>query len=84
MSDLLADFLASILQAEGCPNPGQVAAKAAADLRRARLVDQWALLRAQIQADPCRDYKVIKARYGCPVSFIYRVWNERGSGASLS
>lgn len=84
MGDFLTDFLASILQEQGCPNPGQVAEKAAADLRRARLVDRWALLRAQIQADPCRDYKVIRERYGCPISFIYRVWNERGSGASLS
>lgn len=84
MSDFLTTFLASILREQECPNPDQVAAKAAADLRKAKIVDRCAVLRAQIQADPCRDYKVIKARYGCTVSFIYRVWNERGSGTSLS
>ena len=85
MGDFLTDFLASILQEEGVTNAREVAAKAAADLRKARFVDQRALARIQIQADPCRDYKVIMRRYHVPQVFVYRVWRSLGfSGDSQS
>jgi len=38
-SDFLTTFLASILHEQGCPNPREVAQKAADDLLRAKLAD---------------------------------------------
>lgn len=39
MEDFLTDFLAILLHEQGVANPREVAAKAADDLRRAKLVD---------------------------------------------
>ena len=74
MSDFLTSFLATILKCEGCPNHEAVAKKAAEDLRKAKIVDPMAVKRAQILADPCRDWKVIKRRYQAGRTFIYKCW----------
>lgn len=81
MSDFLTDFLASILAEEGCPNPREVAAKAAADLRKFKIIRPFAVVRAQIQADPCRDYKVIMRRYHVSRGFVFQCWNSQSQEA---
>ena len=43
-------------------------------LDRIEAINHRAILRHQIQNDPCRDYKVIKLRYHVPTSFVYQSW----------
>ena len=81
MSDFLVTFLASILEEQGVVDPSGVARKAAADLRKSKMVDPLAIARAQILADPCTDYKIIMRRYHCSQGFVYKVWNSRRSVA---
>lgn len=77
-ADFLTAFLASILAEQGVADPVGVASRAAADLRKARLVDPMAEKRAAILADPCRDYRVIMRRYHVSQVFVYRVWRGLG------
>lgn len=81
MADFLTDFLASILQEEGVSNAREVAAKAAADLRRVKVIEPFGVVRAQIQADPCRDYKVIMRRYHVSRGFVFQCWNSQSQEA---
>lgn len=81
MPDFLATFLASILAEQGVADPQRTAERAAADLRKAKVVDAAAITRLQILADRETDWRVLKRRYHCSRSFIYKVWNSRGSAA---
>lgn len=40
-------------------------------------IDPYVVIRLQIAADPCRDWRVIQRRYRVSRGFIYRVWSER-------
>lgn len=42
----------------------------------AKLVDNRAVLRAQIRADKETDYKVLIRRYHCSPQTVYRAWSE--------
>lgn len=46
------------------------------ELARLEVLDQRAILRRQIQADKCRDYKVVSLRYHCAPNTVYRAWAE--------
>lgn len=39
--------------------------------------DEMAEKRAAIQADPCRDYRVIARRYGVSIRTVYNAWKAR-------
>ena len=56
------------------------------DPRVKALVDRWTKLgvidwrivvRLQIKADPCRDWRIIKRHYQVSRAFIYKVWGDR-------
>jgi len=74
MTDFLTTFLASILHEQGVPNAVQVAEKAGATMRKAKIVDEARLRRAQIRLDPSRDYRAVARKYHVTVSFVYRAW----------
>lgn len=74
-----------LAEAMGLPSTDPKVLAAVQALEKAKAVDQRALARIQIQADPCRDYKVIMRRYHVPQVFVYRVWRSLGfSGDSQS
>ena len=77
MNDFLVTFLASMLREQGIPNPGPIAEKAAATLRKAHIVDEDGLKRAQIKADPCRNHAEVKERYCVSVATVYKAWKGR-------
>ena len=81
MSDYLADFLAAIFTEQGVTNPRQLAEKAAADLRRAKIVDRLAVIRLQILADRETDWRTLKRRYHVSRTFIYKTWGQRSNAA---
>lgn len=45
-------------------------------LSRAKVVDLNAIKRAQIQTDPCRDYRIIMRRYRVSRGLVYNVWGK--------
>ena len=75
--DFLTTFLASILHEQGIQNAPEVAAKAAADLRRGHLVDENTIKRAAIRADPRTDYKAVARENHVSIACVYRVWSKR-------
>ena len=50
------------------------------ELTRLDVLDQRAILRRQIQADPCREYKVVMARYHVSRGVVYNAWWEMRCG----
>jgi hypothetical protein len=40
------------------------------------VLDHRAMVRRQIQADPCRDYKVVMRRYHVSHQTVYHAWRE--------
>lgn len=77
MTDFLVTFLASMLREQGIPNPGPIAEKAAATLRKAHIVDEDGLKRAQIKSDPSRDRHDVMERHGVSVATVYKAWKGR-------
>lgn len=77
MTDFLTTFLASILHEQGVPDPQRAAERAAAELRKVKVVDERAVTRAAIKADPCTDYKIVSRRHHVSQVTVYRVWNSR-------
>lgn len=83
MADFLTDFLASILQEEGVSNAREVAAKAAADLRKARFVDQGRVesLELHHKVDTLRGSGVsasaIAIRFGINRSTVHKIVQEQ-------
>ena len=74
MTDFLTDLLALCFHEQGIANPQELAVKAAATIRRAKLTHERNITLATIQADPCRDYKVVKHRYHVTVNTVYKAW----------
>lgn len=72
---LLAEAMG--LQAD---DPKVVAAVKA--LEKAKVIDPRAVVRRQIQDDPCRDYKVVMLRYRVPMSFVYESWRLKTFSAA--
>lgn len=72
-----SDLLMEIMVGQGIPE--EKAQVIAERIMAEGIVDRRAVTRKQILADPCRDYKVVRDRYGCPTSFVYAVWNERST-----
>ncbi len=64
-----------LAEAMGLPSTDPKVLAAVQALEKAKVIDRRAVIRTQIQNDPCRDYKVVSARYRCPVSFVYRSWH---------
>lgn len=77
MTDFLTTFLASILHEQGVANAAEVAARAAADLRRSQMVDEHRITLAAIHADPCRDYKLAMRHHRVCMATVYKAWKMK-------
>lgn len=64
-----------ISEAMGLPASDPRVMAVANALAMAKVIDEKAIKRQQIQNDPCRDYKIVSKRYNAPVSFVYRSWH---------
>lgn len=80
--DFLTEFLACILQEQGIQNPHLVAARAAADLRRARIVHEEPVSRAKrrikVYSLRCQGLTVeaIAERMGVHIATVKRMVSE--------
>lgn len=66
-----------LAEAMGVPADDPKVVAAVKAIKKARAVDEKALLRYQIQHDPCTDCKQLMRKYHVCQSFVYSSWRMR-------
>ncbi len=73
-----------LAEAMGLPSTDPKVLAAVHALEKAKVLDRWAVIRGQIQADPCRDYRVIMRRYHVSRGFVFASWGALAEPRGLS
>ena len=70
-----SDLLVEIMLQQGIPE--EQAQRVAKQIMGIGVIDRWAVIRFQIKADPCRDYRAVMRKYQVSRGFVFETWANR-------